>query len=188
MFNALSVDGTEVVPDKYRINSNDAEYINNNYSHYIIPLADAFRQDFANNQLKRYTKLIKKLKIPVIVAGVGLRAPFEPKLNEGFHFDEVVKAFVSAVLEKSACIGVRGQITADYLSTLVFKEGKDHMVIGCPSMYSCGENLNIKRPQKFSTNSTVSNNIYIHATDHLIKFQHVSAKEFNDFYFKPVWM
>ena len=188
MFNALSVDGTEVVPDKYRINSNDAEYINNNYSHYIIPLADAFRQDFANNQLKRYTKLIKKLKIPVIVAGVGLRAPFEPKLNEGFPFDEEVKAFVSAVLEKSACIGVRGQITADYLSTLGFKEGKDHMVIGCPSMYTFGENLKIKIPQNFSTNSTVSINNSLHSPDHLIKFIHDSANEFNDFYFVPQWM
>src|SRR5690625_6411454 len=100
MFNALSVDGTEVVPDKYRINSNDAEYINNNYSHYIIPLADALRQDFANKQLKRYTKLIKKLKIHVIVAGDGLMVPFEPKLNEGFPFNEEVKDFVSAVVEK----------------------------------------------------------------------------------------
>src|SRR5699024_10828668 len=92
------------------------------------------------------------------------------------------------VLEKSACIGVRGQITADYLSTLGFKEGKDHMVIGCPSMYTFGENLKIKIPQNFSTNSTVSINNSLHSPDHLIKFIHDSANEFNDFYFVPQWM
>ena len=187
VFNALSVKNTEIVPDGYRINSDDAEYINNNYSYYIIPLADAFRQDFANNELIRYTKLIKKLKIPVIVVGVGLRAPFEPKLNEGFPFDSNVKAFVSAVLEKSSCIGVRGQITGDYLSTLGFKEGKDYMVIGCPSMYTFGNNLKIKTPKNFTTNSTVSINNSLLSPEHLINFIHNSASLFNEFYFVPQW-
>src|SRR5699024_4817450 len=65
VFNALSIENTIIIPDKYRINSDDAAYINENYSHYVIPLADAFRTDFAANELKRYTKLIKELKIPV---------------------------------------------------------------------------------------------------------------------------
>lgn len=186
IFNALTVENTVVVPDKYRINSDDAAYINENYSHYVIPLADAFRPDFVNH-LKRYTKLIKKLKIPVIVIGVGLRAPFEPKLNEGFPFDPEVKAFVSAVLEKSSCIGVRGQITADYLTTLGFKEGKDHMVIGCPSMYTFGEDLEINVPKNITVDSKISINNSLLSPDHLIKFIHDSAEEFNEFYFVPQW-
>src|SRR5690625_7025721 len=62
------------------------------------------------------------------------------------------------------------------------------MVIRCPSMYTFGENLKIKIPQNFSTNSTVSINISLHSLDHLIKFIHDSANEFNDFYFVPQWM
>lgn len=79
-----------------------------------MPLADAFREDF-RPVLRNYTQLIRKLKIPVVVTGVGLRANYEPQLDEGFTFDEDVTNFVKAVLEKSAQIGVRGQITADYL-------------------------------------------------------------------------
>src|SRR5699024_5336539 len=120
-----------------------AEEINRNYDCYVIPFADAFRPTFIP-LLKKYTKLIKKLSIPVIIVGVGLRAPFEPKLNEGFPFDNDVREFVSAVLEKSSMIGVRGQITADYLTRLGFEEEKDHTVIGCPSMYSFGSHLKIK--------------------------------------------
>ncbi|MCI4170884.1 polysaccharide pyruvyl transferase family protein, partial [Bacillus spizizenii] len=74
--------------------------------------------------------------LPVVVIGVGLRAPFAPKLNEGFPIDQDVKAFVSAVLERSNMIGVRVEITAKYLSRLGFREGIDHTVIGCPSMYA----------------------------------------------------
>src|SRR5699024_7513084 len=108
----------------YRINKNDADYINETYDCYIIPLADAFRESFRSH-LRRYTRLIKKLNIPVIVVGVGLSAPFEPDLDEGFPFDADVKNFVSAVLEKSNIIGVRGQITADYLTKLGFRAGVD---------------------------------------------------------------
>src|SRR5690625_1003873 len=89
VYRALMTEGTNIVPDYYSRNSNNADKINKKYDAYIIPLADAFRSDFIH-ELKDYTKLIKKLTIPVVVIGVGLRAPFEPKLNEGFPFDEDV--------------------------------------------------------------------------------------------------
>src|SRR5690625_857186 len=143
VFRTLMTEGTTITPDYYKIDHKQAEEINEKYDCYIIPLADAFREDFIP-LLRRYTKLIKKLKIPVIVIGVGLRAPFEPKLNEGFPFDEDVKAFVKAVLEKSSIIGLRGEITSKYLTRLGFREGIDHTVIGCPSMYAFGRDLHIR--------------------------------------------
>src|SRR5699024_6577063 len=100
VYRALTTEGTTIIPDYYKIDHNEADYINENYDCYVIPLADAFREPFMP-ALRRYTKLIKKLNIPVIVIGVGLSAPFEPKLNEGFPFDQDVKDFVTAVLEKS---------------------------------------------------------------------------------------
>src|SRR5699024_1121355 len=137
--------------------------------------------------LRRYTKLIKKLKIPVVVTGVGLRAPFEPKLNEGFPFDEDVKAFVSAVLEKSSIIGLRGEITSQYLTKLGFKEGVDHTVIGCPSMYAFGRELKIR-----DTNITKESKIAINnsklSPKNVIDFMQRNLHEYPNHYFIPQWM
>src|SRR5699024_5431769 len=117
VYRTLMKEETNIVPDYYSTDPNKADEINEKYDAYVIPLADAFRKDFIP-ALRNYTKLIKKLKIPVYVIGVGLRAPFEPNLDEGFPFDEDVKDFVSAVLEKSNLIGLRGEITSNYLSRL----------------------------------------------------------------------
>ena len=46
------------------------EQINSEYNAFIIPMADAFRPDFVTN-LDAYTKLLKQLKIPCIVIGIG---------------------------------------------------------------------------------------------------------------------
>src|SRR5690625_880838 len=158
IYRALTTESTSVVPDYYATDPSQkrADEINEKYDCYVIPLADAFRPSFVPT-LRRYTSLIKKLRIPVHVIGVGLRAPFEPNLDEGFPFDEDVKAFVSAVLERSSIIGLRGQITSDYLSRLGFREGIDHTVIGCPSMYAFGRQLKI-RDTNITKDSSVSVN------------------------------
>lgn len=143
IYRALWNDDVEIHADGLSSNPNLAEKINENYDVYVIPLADAFRDDF-RPALRNYTALIRKLKIPVIVTGVGLRANYEPQLDEGFAFDEDVTNFVKAVLEKSTQIGVRGQITADYLKKLGFNEGIDYRVIGCPSLYTFGREIKIR--------------------------------------------
>lgn len=121
-----------------------AEYVNENFDVFIIPMADAFRDSFVI-ELRQLTAFIKQLKIPCVVTGVGLRGPYEPDFNTvEYSFNNDVKEFMNVVLEKSAIVGVRGQITADYLSYLGFREDKDFMVIGCPSLYSYGKNLNIR--------------------------------------------
>ncbi|MDN6640934.1 MAG: polysaccharide pyruvyl transferase family protein, partial [Tetragenococcus sp.] len=185
VYRNLTTKDVEIIPDNYRINENDAAEINEKYDTYIIPLADAFRETFVK-ELKSYTKLFKKLTIPVIIIGAGLRAPFEPNLEEGFPFDNEVKEFVKAVLEHSTTIGVRGQITADYLTSLGFKEGKDHMVIGCPSMYSFGPSLNI-RDTTITKDSLIALNGSKLSPDNVLKFMERSAEEFPNYYFIPQW-
>ncbi|AZV49451.1 polysaccharide pyruvyl transferase family protein [Bacillus halotolerans] len=185
VFRTLMTEETTITPDYYRINPADAEQINKKYDMYIIPLADAFREDFVPS-LRKYTQLIKKLTIPVVVIGVGLRAPFEPKLNEGFPFDQDVKAFVSAVLERSKMIGVRGEITAKYLSRLGFREGVDHTVIGCPSMYAFGRELKI-RETNITSESMVTVNSSRLSPKHVLDFITRSMKEFPNHYFIPQW-
>lgn len=188
IFRTLMTEGTTITPDRYSYNISDkrVDEINEKYDYYVIPLADAFRKPFVP-ALRSYTKLIKKLKIPVIVIGVGLRAPFEPKLDEGFPFDEDVKAFVSAVLGNSGMIGLRGEITSKYLTKLGFREGIDHTVIGCPSMYTFGRDLNI-RETTITKDSMVCVNSSLLSADNVLDFISRGMEEFPNHYFIPQWM
>lgn len=111
----------------------EIDKINNEYDAFILPLADAFRDDNIL-QLKNYAKTISKLRIPCVVIGVGLRAEYDADINIPRNFDEAAKEFICAVLEKSSCVGLRGEVTGLYLKRLGFTEGRDYMVIGCPSM------------------------------------------------------
>ena len=139
--------------DSYNlINPDDADKINETYDMFIIPLANAFRETF---NLESLTKLIKKLKIPCIVVGVGLQTSYEPDFSVSFPFDKQVYSFVSAILEKSVYIGVRGEITARYLRKLGFSADKI-WVIGCPSMFMYGSFLPMKRPYALSNKSTIT--------------------------------
>lgn len=159
MVKTLSTEGTVVVPNQYRIHLNDADRINEECEMFIIPLADAFRKDFMR-ELREITELVKHLTIPCVVTGVGLRSTYEPDFSKTKMFDEDVKNFINAVLDKSAMLGLRGEITAEYLKRLGYKEEVDYTVIGCPSLYMNGEHLKLKelhlnRDSKISTNSTI---------------------------------
>ncbi|MEI3611991.1 polysaccharide pyruvyl transferase family protein [Pseudogracilibacillus sp. SO30301A] len=186
VYRTLMKEDTKIDPDYYSTDPNRADEINEKYDAYVIPLADAFRPDFIP-LLRRYTKLIKKLKIPVFVIGVGLRAPFEPKLNEGFPFDKDVKAFVSAVLEKSNMIGLRGEITSQYLTRLGFREGVDHTVIGCPSMYTFGPDLKI-RETNITKDSMICVNSSMRSPENILKFISRGMEEYQNYYFIPQWL
>ena len=145
---SLHTAGSFLAVDHYhgegnRFTDQDIDYINSQYDAYIVPLADAFRNDFAG-KLRIYSKLFRRLTIPCIVAGVGLRAPYEPMLHKKFPFDEAVREFMNAVLEKSSVVGVRGAITGEYLRNLGYKEETHYKVIGCPSMYAFGKSLRQK--------------------------------------------
>lgn len=186
IFRTLMTEGTTITPDYYYYEEERADEINANFDLYVIPLADAFRKEFVPT-LRKYTKLIKKLKIPVVVIGVGLRAPFEANLNDGFSFDEDVKAFVSAVLERSSMLGLRGEITSKYLTRLGFREGIDHKVIGCPSMYAFGRDLKI-RETNITKDSMIGVNSSRLAPQNVLNFMTRGMEEYPNHYFIPQWM
>lgn len=185
IYRALMTEGTEIDSTYYRLDYTDSEIdkINEEYDLIVMPLADGFREDF-EEKLQAHTRLIRRLKIPAIVIGVGLRAPFEPDLYNGFPFDGAVKKFMDAVLEKSAIVGVRGQITSDYLSSLGYIEGLHHMVIGCPSMYMFGRDLNI-RDTNITSDSFVCINNSIISPKNVLDFIERSSGEFSNGYFIP---
>ena len=183
IFRNLTTEETELVSDYYEKDPNNAEMINEKYDAYIFPLANAFRPTFIPT-LVQYTKLIKRLTIPVYVIGIGLNAPYEANIEKGFAFDKEVKAFVEAVLEKSSIIGLRGQITADYLSYLGFKEGVDHQVIGCPSMYTYGNNIKTRK-LKLNKNTRIATNLTPKADIQIMDFIHGIHKEYKNTLFVP---
>lgn len=148
----------ETIYQPYNISKKEIDRINNTCEYFVLPLADAIRKDFIQS-IEWYTDIIKSLKIPCYIVGMGVRAPYEPEIDFRFSFDGAIKEFVSAVLDKSATVGVRGQITADYLSRLGFKDDKI-TPIGCPSMYLYGDNLHIKR-KKVDKNSKITYNTHI---------------------------
>ncbi|MDO5323839.1 MAG: polysaccharide pyruvyl transferase family protein [Clostridia bacterium] len=120
------------------IGSMDA--VNADYDGVVIPLANAFRSDYAPI-LRLLTRFVCATKLPCWVIGVGMQARSEDELRAGFAFDGDVREFVTAVLEKSALLGVRGEYTAEYLRSLGFVEEKHFSVIGCPSAYLYGDVL-----------------------------------------------
>ncbi len=136
---------------------------------YIIPLADAFRMDFVP-ELIHQTKLIKKLKMPVWLIGVGVsRESLDIIRREGelavqkrayragqlaeppegkIILRTAVKKFINAILKKGTIIGIRGADTAEFLSELGYVEGEHFRIIGCPSMYTFGNHLSIRDTEK----------------------------------------
>ena len=163
-FKTVSTANNQVVSDSLfielgKVTDEQIEKINSEFDMYIIPLANAFRESFIKS-LNNLTKVIKKLTIPVVVLGVG--AQVSNKKNFSAISDKVniaTKNFVTAVLEKSSSIGVRGEFTKSYLLSLGISE-KNIDIIGCPSLYLYGSSLQVyKKSNAQSTLSEIALNI-----------------------------
>ncbi|WP_460065551.1 polysaccharide pyruvyl transferase family protein [Streptomyces sp. YKOK-I1] len=152
----LTVPGSaEVVSNGIATQVSAAGRINEEYDAFVVPLANAFRPTF-EAPLKRLTQLISKLKIPVVVVGVGAQAGLDNDPARLKSMESTVKGFVSAVLDHSASIGVRGEFTAKYLTDMGFK---DVEIIGCPSLFMHGERLEVtKRVAAITPESRISTN------------------------------
>lgn len=152
----LSVPGrAEVVSNGIATQVHAAARINEEYDAFVVPLANAFRPTF-EAPLKRLTQLISKLKIPVVVVGVGAQAGLDNDPARLKSMESTVRDFVSAVLDHSASIGVRGEFTAKYLTDMGFR---DVEIIGCPSLFMYGDTLEVtKRVAAITPDSRISTN------------------------------
>jgi hypothetical protein len=137
----LSTPGTEVVSNGIATDVSAAGRINEEYDVFVVPLANAFRPSFEAS-LQRLTRLIGKLRIPVVVLGVGAQTGVTYDPSRLKAMEPTVRAFCSAVLERSASIGVRGEFTERYLRDMGFR---DVEVIGCPSMFLNGDRLTVEK-------------------------------------------
>ncbi|MER5597573.1 polysaccharide pyruvyl transferase family protein [Streptomyces sp. NPDC002265] len=151
----LETPGAEVVSNGMKSDVGAASRINEEYDVFVVPLANAFRPSF-ELPLQRLTRLISKLKIPVVVVGVGAQTgvTYDPARLKAM--EPSVRAFCSAVLDHSASIGVRGEFTEKYLNDMGFR---DVEVIGCPSMFMHGDRLPVeKRTAALTADSRVAVN------------------------------
>jgi hypothetical protein len=164
----LGTPDVELVPDRFSTGARDADRVNAEFDAYVIPLANAFRKTFAV-PLMRMTSLIERLRIPVVVLGVGAQSKVDYDLALLAPLDRSVRRFVSAVLDRSPSIGVRGELTASYLEHLGFR---DVEVIGCPSMFLDGPRLAVeKRLPALEPSSRVVMNIspYVKAMGPIVR-------------------
>ncbi|WP_405672102.1 polysaccharide pyruvyl transferase family protein [Streptomyces sp. NBC_01530] len=151
----LETPGTEVVSNTMRTEVAAAGLINEEYDAFVVPLANAFRPSFEAG-LKRLTRLISRLKIPVVVLGIGAQTGLNYNAARLKPMEPAVREFVSAVLDRSASIGVRGEFTEKYLKDMGFS---DVEVIGCPSLFMYGKELAVdKRTPALTAGSRIAVN------------------------------
>lgn len=129
----LTTGSQSIHVDTFNPGPEDADRISDQYDHYVIPLANAFRPSFVNH-LDRLSSCIEKLKIPVTIFGVGAQAASEDAKDQVAPLAASVSRFCRAVLARSPSIGVRGEFTANFLNSLGFGP-HEIQVIGCPSVF-----------------------------------------------------
>ena len=129
-----------------------AEWINSEFDHLVLPLSSSFRLQMIDT-LRDWTDLVERLTIPVTIVGIGAQlrladaesGNYRPSrvtgatanADKSAAHEQVVRRFVQAVLDRSASIGVRGEISKKYLTYLGFPEDQID-VIGCPSLFMWG--------------------------------------------------
>ncbi len=148
VWKALAVDGAELtsngtLSERMPPEPGDAERVNEEFDHFVIPLANAFRPEFAS-RLDRLSELLEGVTIPVTVTGIGAQAAHGQGVESLAPIADTVRTFVGLVLDRSASIGVRGEFTKSYLVSLGFPADSID-IIGCPSLFLHGRDLSVTK-------------------------------------------
>lgn len=151
----FSTADTVVDANRYKINGSMAAQVNDEYDGFILPLANAFRPGF-EAELARTADFIEKLNIPFVMLSGGAQLPLDGDPAGLKKIEPTVRRFAKAVLEKSSALTVRGELTAEYLKSLGFK---DVIVVGCPSMTMNGRGHFVNRPHSLSLGSAIAYNL-----------------------------
>lgn len=164
IYRTLRVPGTEVVVDSMSserrgMDDQHIERINEEFDAFVVPLANAFREDFVP-PLTRLTEVVEKLRIPVVVPCVGGQVGLDMDPGSaGNQVDEAATRFVRAVLDRSESIGVRGEFTKAYLERLGFPEDRID-IVGCPSMHLYDDGATVSRtPGRLGADARIAINL-----------------------------
>jgi Polysaccharide pyruvyl transferase len=91
---------------------------------------------------------LKNVKVPVYLIGLGAQSPTIGNYEFLDAIRDEAKSMISAVLNTGGGFGLRGGFTAEVFQRLGFH---DYTVIGCPSMYQKGRDLNISNEKVAET-------------------------------------
>lgn len=158
-----------------------ASSINEQYDHLVLPMANSFRASFMK-PLDKWTKLIRELQIPCTVLGIGIQLRNGEKYDDPHEYDETVKSFISAVLDHSPKIAVRGEVTAAYLNHLGFR---DVEVTGCPSFALAGPDFPIHSLPKLKKDTPTTITGSIKSPRIFQQFMRKTLKHMPNSYFVP---
>lgn len=152
----LGTRDVELVAGNFSTDPWMASMVNERFDAYVMPLANAFRVSY-EPKLKRMIRFLERLTIPVVILGVGAQSDAKYRFEKLKVMEESVRRFVNAVLDRGPSIGVRGELTAEYLLGLGYR---DVEVIGCPSMFLHGDRLDVaKRQPQLDRSSALSLNV-----------------------------
>lgn len=184
MSRTLYTEDTEIdfIPDiKVLMSEVSPEYINENYDYLVLPMANSFRETYCTI-LRKWSELIEKLTIPCVVTGIGVQMAYEPDINSKHPYDDMVKRFITAVLNHSHSVGVRGVITQAYLNHLGFR---DINVTGCPSIEMFGPGLKVREPKPLTKESAVCVTGSLLSPLNFNKFMVKNFEVLPNYYFMP---
>ncbi len=184
MSRTLYTEDTEIdfMPDiKVLMSEVSPEYINENYDYLVLPMANSFRATYSTI-LRKWSELIEKLTIPCVVTGIGVDMAYEPNIAEKHPYDDTVKRFVTAVLNHSHSVGVRGVITQAYLNHLGFR---DINVTGCPSVEMFGPGLKMRDKKPLTKESAVCVTGSLLSPLNFNKFMVKNFEKLPNYYFMP---
>jgi Polysaccharide pyruvyl transferase len=155
-YKLLQTEGTTVDVGLLKGGRAEAERINDQFDHVVIPLANAFRPSYIET-LDKMSETLEALTVPVTVLGVGAQLKLDGNVDRLDSVKDSVVRFVKAVLDRSPSIGVRGEFTERYLKGLGFSAVD---LIGCPSIFLHGPGLRIeKRVPALTRSSRISLNL-----------------------------
>lgn len=157
-------------PLAWSLTPDKVDMMNHEYDKVVIPFLP-LSVSFSRLWFKILTRFIKMLKIPCVVMDTGVLPGFS-----GDNRKEV-KAFIKAVLNRSAVMGVCGEKTGECLKALGFREDKEYRVIGNPAMYWYGDRL----PELKQIHLTEDCNV-------CINWGPSQSREVNDFMVKNAFM
>lgn len=116
------------------------EDINERYDLLLYPMANIFSRDYSDG-LEKITMFIKKLSIPVYIISCGVQAGSYDDLDIlTKSIGDVSKNFIKAVYDSGGEFALRGFFTAEFFNKLGFY---NPAVVGCPSLFQLGKNLQI---------------------------------------------
>lgn len=150
----VSVTDTRVDALGYSVRANQAAMVNDESDGFVLPLANAFRPSW-EGALRNLTAFIRELRVPFIMLSGGAQSGKDGSYDHLRPMEDSIRAFCSAVLDKSSHITVRGERTAAYLRSLGFA---DVLVIGCPSMTMNGPGHNVQNAS-YSPDARIAYNV-----------------------------